>query len=118
MTFSVVVAVTLVNLFYPEWTGGWSTGPRLLVPSIPFAMLPVAALLAGDSRATTAATIVAARARIGRCRNDAFVPIGRWAHSARLTATHSFKPSGQSGPARFLYRAGGLASGSREILFL
>ena len=59
VTFSVVVAVTLVNLFYPEWTGGWSTGPRLLVPSIPFAMLPVAALLAGDSRATTGATIIA-----------------------------------------------------------
>ena len=25
----VVVAVLLVNVFYPEWTGGWSTGPRL-----------------------------------------------------------------------------------------
>ena len=59
VTFSAVVAIALVNLFYPEWTGGWSTGPRLLVPSIPFAMLPVAALLAGDSRATTVATIIA-----------------------------------------------------------
>ena len=59
MTFSVVVAVMLVNLFYPEWTGGWSTGPRLLVPMIPFAMLPVAALLAGDSRTTTVLTIIA-----------------------------------------------------------
>jgi hypothetical protein len=38
-------AVFLVNLSYPEWTGGWSTGPRLLVPLLPFAMLPVAALL-------------------------------------------------------------------------
>ena len=59
MTFSVVVAVMLVNVFYPEWTGGWSTGPRLLVPLIPFAMLPVAALLAGDSRRAKAATIIA-----------------------------------------------------------
>jgi hypothetical protein len=59
VTFSAVVAITLVNLFYPEWTGGWSTGPRLLVPSIPFAMLPVAALLAGDSRASKVATLIA-----------------------------------------------------------
>ena len=41
-----MAAVFLVNLSYPEWTGGWSTGPRLLVPLLPFAMLPVAALLA------------------------------------------------------------------------
>ena len=32
VTMLVVVAVVLVNLFYPEWTGGWSTGPRLLLP--------------------------------------------------------------------------------------
>lgn len=25
-----------VNLSYPEWTGGWSTGPRLLVPTLPW----------------------------------------------------------------------------------
>ena len=46
----VVAAVLLVNLSYPEWTGGWLTGPRLLVPLIPFAMIPVAGLLAGGSR--------------------------------------------------------------------
>ena len=34
-----------MNLSYPEWTGGWSTGPRLLVPLLPFAMMPVAAVL-------------------------------------------------------------------------
>jgi 4-amino-4-deoxy-L-arabinose transferase-like glycosyltransferase len=59
VTFSVVIAVLLVNLFYPEWTGGWSTGPRLLVPLLPFAMLPVAAVLAGESRAATTAAVIA-----------------------------------------------------------
>jgi hypothetical protein len=43
---AVCAAVLLVNLSYPEWTGGWSTGPRLLIPLIPFGMLPVASLLA------------------------------------------------------------------------
>ena len=47
---SSVAAVLLVNLSYPEWTGGWSTGPRLLVPLIPFAMIPVAGLLAERGR--------------------------------------------------------------------
>lgn len=50
---SAMGAVFLVNLSYPEWTGGWSTGPRLLVPLLPFAMLPVAALLAVGGRGTT-----------------------------------------------------------------
>jgi hypothetical protein len=47
VSFLACAAVWLVNLSYPEWTGGWSTGPRLLVPLIPFAMIPVAGLLAG-----------------------------------------------------------------------
>ncbi len=59
VTFLAVASVLLVNVFYPEWTGGWSTGPRLLMPLIPFAMLPVAALLAGSSRWAGLATIVA-----------------------------------------------------------
>jgi 4-amino-4-deoxy-L-arabinose transferase-like glycosyltransferase len=59
VTFSVVGAIVLVNVCYPEWTGGWSTGPRLLVPLLPFAMLPVAALLAGKSRGAMAATTTA-----------------------------------------------------------
>ena len=54
----VVAAVIVVNLSYPEWTGGWSTGPRLLVPLIPFAILPVAGLLAGTSRFARLAMIV------------------------------------------------------------
>ena len=53
---SAVAAIFLVNLSYPEWTGGWSTGPRFLVPLLPFAMLPVAAWLAvGGGWATIAA---------------------------------------------------------------
>ncbi len=55
-----MASVLLVNLSYPEWTGGWSTGPRLLVPLLPFALLPVAALLATGGRATTALAIVLA----------------------------------------------------------
>ena len=46
VSMAVCGAVFLVNLSYPAWTGGWSTGPRFLVPMLPFAMLPVAALLA------------------------------------------------------------------------
>jgi hypothetical protein len=46
VTLAISAAVFLVNLSYPEWTGGWSTGPRLLVPLLPFAMVPVAGLLA------------------------------------------------------------------------
>ncbi len=45
VSLAACLAVFLVNLSYPEWTGGWSTGPRLLVPLLPFAMLPVAATL-------------------------------------------------------------------------
>ncbi len=59
-TFSIVAAIVLVNVCYPEWTGGWLTGPRLLVPLLPFAMLPVAALIAGDSAAARAAALLAA----------------------------------------------------------
>jgi len=55
----VVAAIVLVNLCYPEWTGGWSTGPRLLVPLLPFAMLPVAATVAGGSVRARAATAIA-----------------------------------------------------------
>ncbi|QDV37925.1 hypothetical protein [Tautonia plasticadhaerens] len=44
------LAVFLVNVSYPEWTGGWSTGPRLLVPLIPFGMLGVAGALAVGGR--------------------------------------------------------------------
>jgi hypothetical protein len=54
---AVCLVIFLVNLSYPEWTGGWSTGPRLLVPLLPFAMLPVAAVLAVGGRAATGLAI-------------------------------------------------------------
>jgi hypothetical protein len=50
VSLACAFAVFVVNLSYPEWTGGWSTGPRLLVPLLPFAMIPVAAVLAGTHR--------------------------------------------------------------------
>jgi hypothetical protein len=66
VSFLVCVAVLLVNLGYPEWTGGWSTGPRLLVPLIPFAMIPVAGLLAEPGRwAKPLAVLAAALALAG-----------------------------------------------------
>ena len=55
VSLSVAAAVLGVNLSYPEWTGGWSTGPRLLVPLLPFAMIPVAATLALPGRRRRAA---------------------------------------------------------------
>lgn len=48
------LAVFLVNVSYPEWTGGWSTGPRLLVPLIPFGMIGVAGTLAVGGRGAAA----------------------------------------------------------------
>jgi hypothetical protein len=59
VSFLVCAAVLLVNLSYPEWTGGWCTGPRLLVPLIPFAMIPVAGLLAEGRRVNRVLTLVA-----------------------------------------------------------
>lgn len=36
LTLAGFIVPLWVNLSYPEWTGGWSTGPRLLVPSLPW----------------------------------------------------------------------------------
>jgi hypothetical protein len=47
----------LVNLSYPEWTGGLATGPRLLLPALPFAMLAVAAALGRFGRWATASAL-------------------------------------------------------------
>jgi hypothetical protein len=74
----IVAAVTgivyLVNVSYPLWTGGWSTGPRFLLPMLPFAMLPVAALLGLGRRWVTRAAIVLAIA--GSILMLLFVAIG------------------------------------------
>jgi hypothetical protein len=49
-SMTACLAVLLVNLSYPEWTGGWCTGPRLLTPLLPFAMIAVAAALGLSTR--------------------------------------------------------------------
>jgi hypothetical protein len=43
---AAVAWMLLLNVSYPKWEGGWCTGPRLLVPAFPFAMLAVGGLLA------------------------------------------------------------------------
>lgn len=60
VSLACCAAVLMVNLSYPEWTGGWSTGPRLLLPLIPFAMIPVAGFLVKCGRITTALAVVLA----------------------------------------------------------
>jgi len=59
---AAMAAVFAVNLSYPEWTGGWSTGPRLLVPLLPFVMLAVAGLLARGGRWAVGAVVPAVAA--------------------------------------------------------
>jgi hypothetical protein len=39
----IILSFFLYNSGYQFWTGGYSIGPRYLVPMLPFAMLPVAA---------------------------------------------------------------------------
>lgn len=79
------LAVFFVNLSYPEWSGGWSTGPRLLVPLIPFAMLGVAGAIALRPRwvLPVALPLIAAGAVLmlgfqavgGRIPNDIQAPV-------------------------------------------
>jgi len=71
---AAMAAVFAVNLSYPAWTGGWSTGPRLLVPLLPFAMVPVAALLARPGRGWT--RVAAALAAAGAALMLLFVGVG------------------------------------------
>lgn len=73
-TLAIAVVVFLVNLSYPEWTGGWSTGPRLLLPLLPFAMLAVAAALGGFGRWLT--TIAVPLAIVGALLIGMFLGVG------------------------------------------
>ncbi|MBI1279023.1 MAG: hypothetical protein GC179_12915 [Anaerolineaceae bacterium] len=41
----IVIGFFLYNAGYLVWWGGWSTGPRFLVPMLPFMMLPMAFVL-------------------------------------------------------------------------
>ena len=69
------VWIVAVNVSYPEWTGGWCTGPRFLVPSIPFAMIPVGVLLSID-RSNVLACMVGLLASFGTVVMLACVAIG------------------------------------------
>jgi hypothetical protein len=41
----------LVNVSYPKWEGGWCTGPRFMVPAIPFTLLLVGGLVSSVKKA-------------------------------------------------------------------
>ena len=83
-------AVFAVNLSYPEWTGGWSTGPRFLVPMLPFAMLPVAALLSLNRR--WIAGIAVCLAIFGGAQMLMFQAVGgRIPHSGGPATQHPFR---------------------------
>ena len=74
VTVAACLAVFLVNLSYSHgtggprivdpmlWTGGMTTGPRILVPILPFAMIPVASLLAATGRKTLMMAVLLALA--------------------------------------------------------
>ncbi len=49
-----------VNVGYPLWEGGWCTGPRFLLPAIPFAFLAVGGLLGIDRGGVLAAILALA----------------------------------------------------------
>jgi hypothetical protein len=62
MTFLGSLLVLLVNLSYPEWTGGWSTGPRFLLPALPLLFVAAAAALAAWPRGLGTVLLVLALA--------------------------------------------------------
>lgn len=74
VTCGVCLAVFLVNLSYPEWTGGWATGPRLLLPLLPFALVATACWLARAGR--VGALIAGAAGLFGFGLMTLFVGVG------------------------------------------
>jgi hypothetical protein len=47
---AVVIGYLLVHASYTYWEGGWCWGPRLVLPALPFALLPAASLLVRKRR--------------------------------------------------------------------
>ncbi|MDE2507996.1 MAG: hypothetical protein KGM43_12350 [Planctomycetota bacterium] len=74
VTLASCAAVFAVNLSYPAWTGGWTTGPRLLLPMIPFACVAASALLAVGGRAGV--ILAALLAVVGAILNTLFLGVG------------------------------------------
>jgi hypothetical protein len=64
-----------LNLAYPLWEGGWCTGPRLMVPALPFAILIVAGLV-GAARHAVVSAIVGVAACGGALLMIACVAVG------------------------------------------
>ena len=42
LSAAIVASFFLINAGYVYWDGGWSTGPRHVVPAVPFIVLPIA----------------------------------------------------------------------------
>lgn len=78
LSAAIVVAFFLINAGYFYWDGGWSTGPRHVVPALGFLILPIA--LAAGSLPRWAIAAVAALAGVGILTNliaastDMFTP--------------------------------------------
>jgi hypothetical protein len=62
----IAVPASLLILYsgYPNWHGGWSVGPRYLVPAVPFLLMPIAFLSATWIESLLAGAAVAAVALI------------------------------------------------------
>jgi hypothetical protein len=75
VAFDAFAWMFAVNLTYPLPEGGWCTGPRFLLPALPFVFLAVAGLLGAD-RSGTATSLGACVAAASACWMLACVAVG------------------------------------------
>jgi hypothetical protein len=55
----VVAGYLLLHSTYTYWEGGWCWGPRLILPALPFALLPAASLLSRPAQRPIAELAIA-----------------------------------------------------------